>query len=117
MTSPSRVQLLAAVFVAVAAGASALYATRPQSPAPTVAPSDTTDPLSSAEIRTVLEPDAIQSVDHPGFVTAGKAGALANLAVIGVELGGEAHAYPIAFMGRVEIVNDRLGGTNITVTW
>jgi hypothetical protein len=40
-----------------------------------------------------------------------------NLKVVGVELEGEAHAYPIAFMSRVEIVNDRLGGKNIAVTW
>lgn len=107
--------MLAGLLVAVAAGAAALYITRP--PAPTAAPPGTPDQLSSAEITTILEPDAIQSVDHPRFVAAGTAGVRANSAVIGVDLGGEAHAYPIAFMSRVEIVNDRLGGTNIAITW
>ena len=117
MTSPKRVQLLAAVLVAVAAGASALYITRPQVPLSTVSPPRITDPLSSAEIQTILEPDAIRAVDHPSFVDGDKAGARGDLAVIGVELGGEAHAFPIAYLSRVEIVNDRLGGRYIAVTW
>lgn len=107
-----------AILIAVVAGALALVLTQPaHPPGPRFAPSDGPDPLSTSEIHSILWPDAIRAVDHPDFVAAGKAGMRDNLFVIGVELGGEAHAYPIPFMSRVEIVNDRLGGTNIAVTW
>ena len=117
LASPPRAHWLAALLVAAAVGALALYVTRPQAPAPTLGPSGSPDPLRSSEIQTILSVDAIRAVDDPTFVAAGKAGMRDNLSVIGVELGGEAHAYPIAFMSHVEIVNDRLGGTNIAVTW
>ena len=117
LTWRSRAQWLAGVLVALGVGAVTLYVTRPQEPARVLAPSGTPDPLSSAEIQTILPQDAIGAVDDPHFVAANKAGMRDNLFVIGVALGGEAHAYPIAFMSRVEIVNDRLGGTNIAVTW
>ena len=117
MTLPSRRQWLAAVLTAAAAGAAALYVTRPQAPSATVASPASTDPLNASEIQSILEPDAIRAVDHPTFVDGDKSGARGNLAVIGVELAGKAHAFPIAYMSRVEIVNDRLGGKNIAVTW
>jgi len=103
--------------VALTVGGVALYVTRPQMSAPRPDQSSGPDSLSSSEIQTILPVDAIRAVDHPHFVTADKAGMRENLNIIGVELGGEAHAFPIAFMSRVEIVNDRLGGTNIAVTW
>ena len=117
LTSPPRAQWLAALLVAVAVGALALYVTRPQAPTPPPGPSGSPDPLRSSEIQTILSVDAIGAVDNPTFVAAGKAGMRDNLSVIGVDLGGEAHAYPIAYMSQVEIVNDRLGRTNIAVTW
>ena len=117
LTWPPRAQWLAALLVAVGVGALALYVTRPQAPAPPLGPSGSPDPLHSSEIRTILSVDAIGAVDNPTFVAAAKAGMRDNLFVIGVDLGGEAHAYPIAYMSHVEIVNDRLGGTNIAVTW
>ncbi len=112
VTSPSRAQWLVGLLVAVAAGGVALYVTRPQSPPP--APGQ--DSLRS-EIQSILPTDAIRAVDDPRFVTAAKSQMKDNVQVIGVELGGEAHAYPIGFLSRVEIVNDRLGGKNIAVTW
>ncbi len=117
VTSPSRTQWLVGLLVAVAVGGVALYATRPETPAPPRDQSSGPDALSSSEIHTILSVDAIRAVDHPQFVTASRAGMRDNLPILGVELGGEAHAYPIAFMSRVEIVNDRLGGKNIAVTW
>ena len=105
------------MLVAIAAGTSALYVTRPRVQPPAVASPGATDPLATSEIQTILQPDAIRAVDHPIFVDGDKAAARGNLAVIGVERGAEAHAFPIAYMSRVEIVNDRLGGTNIAVTW
>jgi hypothetical protein len=116
-TSLSRAQWLVSLLTAVAVGGVALYVTRPPEPTHTQAPSNGPDPLQTSEIQTILGPDAIGAVDHPSFVPGDKARMRDNLNVIGVELGGEAHAFPIPFMSRVEIVNDRLGGTNIAVTW
>jgi len=117
LVSPSRAHWLAALLVAAAVGGVALYITRPQTSTPALGPTSGPDPLSSSEIQTILPPDAIGAVDDPHFVAADKTGMRENLPIIGVELAGEAHAYPIAFMSRVEIVNDRLGGKNIAVTW
>jgi hypothetical protein len=116
VTSPSRAQWLVGLLVAVAVGGVALYATRPHAPTPTPGQSGPRNSLS-AEIQTILPVDAIRAVDNPRFVTAGKSEMKDGVHVIGVELGGEAHAYPIGFLSRVEIVNDRLGGKNIAVTW
>jgi uncharacterized protein DUF3179 len=117
LTSIPRAQLLIAALVAATVGGVALYGTRPPVSGPLLAPSQSPDPLASSEIRTILPVDAIGAIDHPKFVAADKAGMRENLNVIGVALGGQAHAFPIAIMSRVEIVNDRLGGKNIAVTW
>ena len=117
VSAPSRAQWLVGLLIALAVGGVALYVTRPADTTRTLAPSNRPDPLQSNEIQTILAPDAIRAVDHPSFVTAARAGMPDNLSVMGVELQGEAHVYPIAFMSQVEIVNDRLGGTNIAVTW
>jgi len=117
VTSASRAQWLVGLLVAVAVGGVTLFVTRPEASAPTFTPSTGPDSLSSSEIQTILPVDAIRAVDNPQFVAADKAGMRENLNIIGVDLGDEAHAFPIAFMSRVEIVNDRLGGTNIAVTW
>lgn len=116
VTSPSRARWLVALLVAVAVGGVALYITRPLGATPSVGQSSASDSLRS-EIQSILPADAIRAVDDPRFVTAAKSGMKDNVQVIGVELGGEAHAYPIGFLSRVEIVNDRLGGKNIAVTW
>jgi uncharacterized protein DUF3179 len=117
VTSISRPQWLVGVLVAAAVGGITFTVTQPQAPSQTPVQSTGPDPLISSEIQTILPMDAIRAVDHPQFVASDKAGMRWNLNIIGVALGGEAHAFPIAFMSRVEIVNDRLGGTNIAVTW
>jgi uncharacterized protein DUF3179 len=116
-TSMPRAQLLIAALVAATIGGVALYVTRPPVSGPALTASQSPDPLASSEIQTILPEDAIRAVDHPQFVSADKAGMRQNLSIIGIALGGEAHAFPIAIMSRVEIVNDRLGGKNIAVTW
>ena len=119
VSSPSRAPWLVGLLVAIAVGGVTLYVTRPQAPTPTRGPSSARDSLS-AEIKEILSVDAIRAVDDPHFINvdkARKAGFQDNLQIIGVELEGEAHAYPIAFLSHVEIVNDRLGGKNIAVTW
>jgi hypothetical protein len=117
VTSPSRAQWIVGLLVAVTVGGVALYFTQPHTSVRRPDLASGPDALSSSEIQTILPVDAIRAVDHPQLVAADKAGMRENLNIIGVELGGEAHAFPIAFMSRVEIVNDRLGGTNIAVTW
>ena len=111
----SRAWWIAALLVAVVVAGVALYLTSPHHA--TLGPSSTPDSLQNSEIQTILAPDAIPAVYDPHFVAAGKAGMPDSLHVIGVEVGGEAHAYPIPYLSRVEIVDDRLGGTNIAVTW
>ena len=117
MNSPSRRQWMIATALAVTAGGAALYITRPTAQPTGITAPGGSDPLQQGEIATILEPDAIEAVDHPSFVGAGNTGVHDNARVIGVTLGGEAHAFPIAYMSRVEIVNDRLGGGNIAITW
>lgn len=66
-----------------------------------------------AEVQFVLLPDAIPSIDDPSFEPFGSA----HDRVIGVEIGGEAKAYPISIMNFHEIANDELGGRPIAVTY
>lgn len=117
MNLPSRRQWMIAAALAVAAGGAALYVTRPPTQPDSATAPGVSDPLQKGEIATVLEPDAIQAVEYPSFVAARNAGAPASAPVIGVARNGEAHAFPIAYLSQVEIVNDRLGGGNIAVTW
>ncbi len=119
VASPSRAQWLVGLLVAVAVGGVALYVTQPKAHTATQRQSSSRDSLS-ADIKTILSVDDIRAIDQPRFITtdkAAKTGFEDKLQVIGVELGGEAHAYPISWLSRVEIVNDRLGGKNIAVTW
>ena len=117
MNWPSRRQWMIAAALACAAGGAALYVTRPAVQQQSDTTSGGSDPLQPGEVATVLEPDAIEAVESPSFVTAGKADTPDGTPVIGVAMSGEAHAFPIAVLSRVEIVNDRLGGGNIAVTW
>ena len=117
MSLPLRRQWLIAAVLALAAGGVAVYFTRPPAQGvPAVSPGSA-DPISTGEIRTILEPDAILALDHPRFVAAANTAAPDGTQVIGVAIGSEAHAFPIAFLSHVEIVNDHLGGGNIAVTW
>ena len=83
-----------------------------------VPPPGQPDPLNRGELNSVLGPDAIPAIDNPQFLPAARASSIpANMPIIGVVLNGEAHAYPIPLLSSHEIVNDRLGGTDIAVTW
>jgi hypothetical protein len=114
LRSLSRPQWLTALVVAAAVGAVAFYITRPQATLPAT---NLPDALRSSEIQTVLPQGAIPAVYDPTFLAADKARMPDTLYVIGIELKGEAHAYPVPYLSRVEIVDDRLGDTNIAVTW
>ncbi len=74
--------------------------------------------LRPEEILTVLPKDAIPAILSPSFDEAGKVSWLNDkVLVIGMEIGGDARAYPVATLSRHEIVNDRVGGVPIAVTW
>lgn len=66
--------------------------------------------------------DRIPSIDAPEFATVDdprfkKFGFSKDMAVIGVEIGGEARAYPVALMARHEIVNDVFGEAHLAVAY
>ncbi len=61
--------------------------------------------------------NGIPSIDNPQFDTAQTTVFSANETVIGVEINGEAVAYPFGIMNWHEIVNDTVGGVNITVSY
>jgi len=65
------------------------------------------------------EPDGIPAIENPRFVEASDAaGTLEeNDPVFGVELGGEAKAYPQSILVWHEIVNDVIGGRPVSVTY
>lgn len=71
------------------------------------------------EIVTLLPFDAIPSIDEPRFYSAEEADHEYedHELVIGVEVDGEARAYPIDLLSRHEIVNDTIAGHPIAVTW
>ncbi len=67
--------------------------------------------------RQLLPRDAIQPIYVPQFVRATEASWDDETLVIGVELGGEAKAYPVSYLNRREMVVDRFGDIPILVTW
>lgn len=79
--------------------------------------------LSAADLRpedivTILPKDAIPAILSPSFEEGSNASWLKGKdVVIGVEIGGDSRAYPVPILSRVEIVNDRVGGIPIAVTW
>ena len=62
--------------------------------------------------------DGIPAIDHPEFVAAGAAGFLeGEQRVLGLVRNGDAKAYPISILNWHEIVNDRIGGEPVAVTY
>lgn len=70
-------------------------------------------------IYTLLPKDGIRSIDDPEFVSAADAAGdmVDQEFVIGVEINGDARAYPINILSRHEIVNDVVGDMPIAVTF
>lgn len=65
-----------------------------------------------------LSKDGIPSIDDPRFVSAGDATDIpTNEPVIGLELNGDARAYPLRILIWHEIVNDVVGGIPVAVTY
>ncbi len=71
------------------------------------------------EAARVLPRNAIPAIDDPPLVPAADAAneMKADELVIGVELEGEARAYPINVLSTHEIVNDTVAGRPIAITW
>ena len=62
--------------------------------------------------------DGIPSIDDPRFVSVAEAGELSpSEPVIGLEVAGDARAYPLRILTWHEIVNDTVGGTPVAVTY
>lgn len=62
-------------------------------------------------------PDGIPAIDEPHFIDASEAELDPSEIVIGFHHRGEARAYPQLIMVHHEIVNDRVGGLNVAVTY
>jgi len=61
--------------------------------------------------------DGIPALDHPATVPAAEADWADDELVLGVAMGGEARAYPVAILNWHELVNDTLGGEPILVSF
>ena len=105
----------------------------PPSATATPQPTSTPEPVIAANVITVppsslpeidlsqmyqlLGIDTIAPIYDPQFVPASRANIGDLDLVLGVEINGEAKAYPIAPLIRREMVNDVVGGVPILVTW
>lgn len=83
---------------------------------------DLYDPIKAGEqppdgFRQVLQRDWINPVYDPSFVAADEIEWPDEELVIGVDLEGEARAYPVGFLNRREIVVDMHRGIPTFVTW
>jgi len=61
--------------------------------------------------------DGIPSIDNPKFDTAQTTSFAQDEQVIGVVINGEAKAYPFGVMNWHEIVNDTVGGVNLSISY
>jgi Protein of unknown function (DUF3179) len=89
---------------------------------PVEVPDGVYDPVAAGEpvpndFRQLLARDAILPIYNPTFKTAPETDWRDELLVIGIELDGEAKAYPVSFLNRREMVIDWIGGTPILVSW
>ena len=124
-TRAGRIWTGASLTVLVAASLWAF--TEPEAPRQTVSgvrvdpgsaynPVDAGEPLP-AGFRQLLPRDAIMPVYEPTFVEAARALWSNETEVIGVEIDGEAKAYPVSFLSGRELVVDDLAGIPILVSW
>ncbi len=69
------------------------------------------------QIVHVTASDAIRAIDRPELDSADRSRLSPDELVIGVEIAGEARAYPIRVLSAHEIVNDEIAGKPYAVTW
>lgn len=70
-----------------------------------------------AKMERLLGRDMIAPIYTPRFVAAAQARLRGDELVLGVEINGEAKAYPITVLNSREMVNDTAGGVPILATW
>ncbi len=85
-------------------------------------PGVTYDPVRAGEetpqgFRQLLARDRIAPIYDPTFVPASASEWPDDALVIGIELDGEAKAYPVSHLNSREMVIDSLAGIPILVTW
>jgi len=116
---------------AVALIAFVFFVLEPTDPQPTTSaasetgradPNDVYDPFTAGEelpsdYRQVIGRDDIRPIYDPTYVQADEADWPDELLVIGVEINGDARAYPVSFLTRREMVIDEIGGDPVLVTW
>ena len=76
--------------------------------------------IDPAMIATLLPQDSILAIDNPQFVPVSQSQNEAmdpDEKVIGLEINGDARAYPVNILSSHEIVNDVVGGQPVAVTW
>jgi hypothetical protein len=67
-----------------------------------------------------LGPFAITPINHPEMLSPGEPGYPAENsgeAIIGLNIEGDARAYPIRILSQHEVVNDRVGGKDVAVVY
>ena len=77
-------------------------------------------PVRPSEIREGGPPkDGIPALVDPAFLAASEAGRFLRPKdrVVGLEIAGDARAYPIRILNWHELVNDRVGGQAVLVSW
>ena len=74
---------------------------------------------SDGALVTVRPRDTIPAILKPEFAHVDDASEWMepDELVLGVEIEGDARAYPISILSRHEVVNDVVGGTPVAVTW
>jgi len=74
--------------------------------------------IDGDRVHTILQRDAIRSIDQPQFVRASEASFMRDdEPVVGVVQNGVAKAYSTWHLDHHEIVNDQIGGKPVAVTW
>lgn len=123
MSTVGRVALVAALVVIGLFAVSWLKSTATETPAIEGRSADSLyNPVHAGEelpqgFRDLLPRDAIRPIYDPQFVSADDADWHDQALVVGLEIDGDARAYPVSFLNRREIVNDHVGKTPVLVTW
>ena len=68
-------------------------------------------------IRSLLPRDGIRPIYDPKFTSPEDSNLQPEELVMGVEINGDARAYPVGVLRGREMVNDEIGGTPVLVTW
>jgi hypothetical protein len=118
----TRTVVAVAVLIAATAGLLAL-ASRDSGdtaarPPKTAAEDGSVQGLDPAQIQTVIPRDGIPAIDEPHFDAVSDVDWLADEEpVVALEVDGDARAYPLQIMTWHEIVNDKVGGVPVAVTF